>query len=188
MEEASPETACPHCGASVSPELAFCEQCGKALPTASDRPRIVEGASFAATAVGQKLQADELRRKAKSSSGALLAVAIFATLGCGLVYMVLQDAFDDPEVGGAAKAMMAAQVVLTVAYYGLYIWSRTNPLPAAIIGLVVYLSLMAVNAIIFGPQTLAEGIIVKVIIVVFLLKAIQAGVQHRELLHQMASE
>ena len=174
--------ACPHCGGANGVGLAYCEHCGKALPGVSSGPRLVEGATVATTATGRQLQSDELGKKARTAAGALLAVAILSTLGVFLVWAQVQEAIGDPEVGGLAVTMIAAQAVMAGAYWGLWFWARSNPLPAAIIGLAIFLALMAVNAIAVGPETLIQGILIKAIIIVVLVKAIQAGVQHRAVL------
>jgi hypothetical protein len=149
-------------------------------------PRVVEGADLAASAGGRQLQSTELHRKARSASGALLAVAILSTIGLGLVFYLLRDALDDPAIRQTALIMLISQAVIAVAYWGLWIWSWSNPLPAAIIGLVIFLTLIVVNALAVGPQSIIQGALIKVIVIIVLARAIQAGVQHRALQQQMS--
>ena len=59
-----------------------------------------------------------------------------------------------------------------------------NPLPAAITGLAIFVTLQLVGAAVY-PASLAEGLIVKVIIIAALVKAIQAGLAHRKLKQKM---
>jgi len=179
-------STCPHCGAENELSAQFCASCGKAMAVSSSGPRVVEGGAMAGTSAGQRAQEKELQKKAKSASHALLAVAILATLAIAVVWMNVKDFWGQPEVGGIAKAMMLAQVVMAVGYYGLWIWSRSNPLPAAIVGLVIFMSLIVANLIMIGPQSLIHGIIVKFIIVAVLVKAIQAGMQHKQIQQRMA--
>ena len=69
-------------------------------------------------------------------------------------------------------------------FYGLYFWARRNPLPAAIVGLTLFVTLHLIDAI-ADPTQLARGIIMKVIIVAMLVQAIQAGVKYKRLLPQL---
>lgn len=186
MQAASLNVACPHCGVANRSGDSFCAKCGKALPATRSLPRVVEGADLATSAGGRQLQSAELHRKARSASGALLAVAILATIGLGLVYYFVRDAMNDPALGRVATIMLISQAVIAVAYWGLWIWSWSNPLPAAIIGLVIFLTMIAVNALAAGPQSLVQGLLIKVIVIFVLARAIQAGVQHRSLQQQMS--
>ena len=176
---------CPHCGQDNPLNAAFCEACGKALPTQSKGPRIIEGASLANTTGGQKLQSDELAMKARSGSGALLAVAILSTLGVALVAFVVTDVWNDPEIGGTARTMLVSQIVLTFAYWALWVWSRQRPLPAAIVGLALLLMLFVANAIAFGPFALMQGMLLNLVIGMVLVRAIRAGMQHQDLQQKM---
>jgi putative effector of murein hydrolase LrgA (UPF0299 family) len=172
---------CPHCGFGNPAGASFCGKCGKAVSTGGSGPRIVEGKGLASSGVGKHLQSEELEKQAKRASGALLAVAVLSTLGVLLVLGLAGELRKIPDGLMIANILIVSQVVVAAAFWALWFWSRSNPLPAAIVGLVVYLSLMAVNAITVGPRTLASGLLIKIIIVVVLVSAIQAGIQHRQL-------
>ncbi len=175
-------TNCPHCGANTSVGQQYCEQCGMALPTAQGgQPRVVEGSAIATSAVGQDLQTDELAKKSRSAWGALLAVAILQVIGGIAIYALLNS-----QGGPAAKgAPMVLFVMLGIGalFFGLAIWARKDPFPAAIAGLVVFVTLHLIEAV-MDPPSLVRGIIVKVIVIVVLVNAIKAGAQHREILNQ----
>lgn len=173
-------TSCPHCGAANSPDGAFCESCGKALPTlTTGGPRVVPTAGYAASAAGRAIQSEELKAQAKKAAGALLAVAILqAVMGTLLV-----------TVAGRRKDMAGLDLTLVyftvygvgVVFFALYLWARKNPFPAAIAGLVVYVTVHLLDAV-ADPSALTRGILVKVIVIVILVRAIQAGAKHRTLI------
>lgn len=147
---------------------------------------MVEGKAVASTRAGQTAQADELAKRARGASTALLAVAILTTLGIGLVYLLVKDALSDPELGGQAKVMLAVQVIVCGIFWGIWYWSRSSPLPAAITGLVLYSTLVAVNVIAALSQGDGPGAgIIDAIIIVVLIRGIQAGVKYRQLKTQM---
>src|SRR5687768_8999316 len=98
--------ACPHCGAGNPVGSAFCQSCGKALPTGySAGPRVVGAGEFAGTAAGQKLQSDELRKQSKKASGALLAVAIIQTVATAIIFAIVQSASSRLELNTTVIAV-----------------------------------------------------------------------------------
>ena len=176
---------CPHCSAGNQSGSKFCESCGKALPEAAPSgPTVVNPYQAATTSAGQSVQSDELKKRSNSAFGALLAVGIMQVVFGVIMYMMLKD---DPRVDpDAANILLATVIGVGVLFFGLAFWARVNPLPAAIVGLVLFVSLHLWEAV-ADPTSIARGIIFKVIIIVVLVKAIQAGVQHRDLRRRTAS-
>jgi hypothetical protein len=189
---------CPHCGASNPGGGAFCESCGKALPTLSPSgPRIVAGNQFATTTVGQELQADALHKKAKKAAGALLAVAIIQTVVTGILVAVVYNTRARAEINYAVVVGMA---IVAIVFWGLWLWSRKQPLPAAIAGLALYGTLVAINVITSVSQLAQQGAgaprsgpfggigigWLDIVIIAVLAQGITAGAQHRKLMQQQA--
>jgi hypothetical protein len=186
---------CPHCGASNPGGGAFCESCGKALPPpVPTGPRIVGNETLATTGAGQELQDEQLHKQAKRASGALLAVAILTTIA-GLVIFALSRSAPSGTMASRgieiSSAVGVVTLIIAAVFWGLYIWSRSQPLPAAIVGLVVYGTLVTINVILHisaagqegGPRGLGIGCL-DIIIIVVLAQAITAGAQHRKLMRQ----
>jgi hypothetical protein len=192
----SPPFACPHCGAPNPPGSAFCERCGQALPTAyPSAPRLVTGDAMAATSAGVKLQADALHKQAKKAAGALLAVAILTTIFTVLFAFLLQSR----PSGRTSSSQFAADLpyvvtlgIISAVFWGLYFWARVQPLPAAIVGLVVYCTIKAISVAIAvsamaergqdrGFRGLGIGCI-DIIIIAVLIQAISAGMKYRTLM------
>jgi hypothetical protein len=178
---------CPHCGAVNPAGSAFCQSCGKAMPTGyATGPRVVTATTAGASGVGRELLSDELRKKMKTSSGALLAVAIIqAILGPVMLWMINEQMRQQ----GMELRPIAYVIVfgIAAAFFGLWIWSRFQPFAASIVGLVLYVSIWLVD-IVADPTQIFKGIIVKVIVVAVLIKAIQAGAEYRKLLEQQRRE
>ena len=184
---------CPHCGQPNPIGSTFCSSCGKALPMGMPTgPRVLGAGDLASTAAGQKLQGDELHKQSKKASGALLAVAIIQTIASGIALAVIQGA-------GRAVAIPPIFYVVTFGiaalFWGLWFWSRSQPLPAAIVGLVLYATLVVLNVIsnvsqmnaTGGPGTGLGGIgigWIDILIIIVLSQAIQAGTRYRKLLAQ----
>ncbi|HLP86191.1 MAG TPA: zinc ribbon domain-containing protein [Phycisphaerales bacterium] len=175
--------ACPHCGTGNLESAEYCDSCGRAIRVKNTVPRVATGATFAATSAGRSLQSEELEKKAKSASTTLFVVAVLQTLGAVLFFVL--------GATGPAADKLAMQIgggimlVVACGFYGLGFWARKQPLPAAIVGTGILLCLWTLD-IVMDPASALKGIIIKVIILIFLIRAIQAGFQHRKLKQQTA--
>jgi hypothetical protein len=173
---------CPHCHGSSQPG-AFCEACGMALPKpVRTAPRVVESTKeFAATTAGRELQSDDLHKQAAKAATPLRWLGILLLIGGGLVFA---GGAGSPRQGPEQAAMTVvggAIALLGVIFIGLSIWARHQPLPAAIVGLLLYITLMALGAI-NDPASLASGWLIKILIISALIRSINAGLQHRRVL------
>src|SRR5688572_23962964 len=93
---------CPHCGAMNATPGAFCEACGKALPSAAPSgPRVVSAETMPQSAMATSLLSDELVKQQKSASNAMLAVAILLAVFGIILAVIMTQA---PRGGGAAAA------------------------------------------------------------------------------------
>lgn len=207
--------SCPHCGAANPYGAAFCESCGKALPPPVQAgPRVLYGNQAAVTGAGLHVQTEELRTQTKKASQALLLVAVLTTLGGVLIAFLV---FGMPQRPGQVMIISPADAVINLVvaaiFWGLFFWARKNPLPAAIVGLVLYVTLTVVQIVGMAvmmrevraqqqqeaaergvelpPDTSSNpipgggcGIWLRVLIIVMLVQAITAGVKHRKLLKQ----
>ena len=173
------QITCPHCGAANPSTGTFCESCGKALPSAvSSSPRVTSSAAgFAGTDAGRSLQGAELEKQAKKAAGALLAVAVIQSVFGAIVVFALMP---NNVPAQTRNIVMVSVFGIAAVFFALYFWARKQPLPASIVGLVVFVTLHVLDAI-ADPAALLRGIIMKVIIIAILVNAIQAGVKYRQL-------
>lgn len=143
----APQVACPHCGVANVYGAAFCESCGKALPPPVQAgPRVLYGNDTAATSAGVHVQTEELKTQAKKAAQALALVAGLTTLGAIVSAVVV---FSLASRSGMQLPIGPADVVISFVvaaiFWGLFFWARKNPLPAAIVGLVLYVTLTVVQ-------------------------------------------
>jgi len=158
---------CPYCAAVNTDEnAAHCIQCGKPLPAAPPVPTMmpIDGPG------GTNVQAEQLRKKAGQAFGALLAVAIIQAIAGTILGFVL----------GGQPMVFAMLYGIAVFFFVLALWARKSPLPAAVVGLVVYVALSLFD-IMAAPEAVGRGIILRIIIIVLLAKAVQAGSQYNRL-------
>jgi hypothetical protein len=192
VNDPSETVACPHCTVANAGDAQWCESCGMALPIPSAGPRIVDGTSFAATTAGQHLQSDELDKQAKKAATALMWVAIIQTV-LGVIWIVATAS--NPNMAPITQQPIALGLLIVAAiFWGLFVWARKQPVPAAIVGLVLYSTLKVINLVlaisqgtIGKQQTVPNGIAntgigwIDIVIIVVLCQAISAGLKYRKM-------
>src|SRR5438477_12888 len=109
---------CPHCGASTPPG-AFCESCGKALPSASTGPRVLDGASLPTTSAGQQLVGDELQKQTKKAANTLLAIGLLQMV-CGAIVVVLLTSVRRQNAPNQLSILLIAQFGVAAIFIGLF--------------------------------------------------------------------
>jgi hypothetical protein len=181
---------CPHCSATNTAGSQFCEACGMALPIPNSGPRIVDHSTFATTAAGQHLQSDELHKQAKKAAGALLAVAIIQTV---VTAIMVGLANVNPRVKPiTANPAELGLIVIAAVFWGLYFWARKQPLPAAIVGLVLYVTLKVIDFVAaISTDSIGRGNTngvgntgiswLSIVIIIVLAQAISAGLKYRKM-------
>jgi hypothetical protein len=126
---------------------------------------------------------DEARKALNQSSGALFAVAALQAV-CGLIALfALPEAVGVPAEGPAMAIVGAVIVGVAAVFAGLGVWARFMPLPATIIGLVLYVGITLFD-LASAPELAYRGVIVKILIIVMLVKAIQAAAKYQRLMRE----
>jgi hypothetical protein len=147
------EAACHGCGEALDPVDRFCDACGAKVLSEDEL--------------------DHYRRKIEPAMQQgvkwIGGVAILYVLG-GITFFLLTD---DP-------AVLVLNLVLALIQVGLWRWSKRNLLPAAIVALVLYLTVHLADAVV-DPTQIFRGIIVKVLFLMALWRAIHAGLEARKL-------
>ncbi len=144
------ERQCAACGAGLG-EGQFCEKCGadqKALSFEEDKAQMLHSGPL---------------RSARSS---LLWVGILTALGALLLFGASE---------GEDVVTLVIGLGIAVLYAGLWQWSKREALGATASGLGIFVTLQAAGAVV-DPATLFQGVIVKVIVLVLLVRGVRAGV------------
>lgn len=81
---------------------------------------------------------------------------------------------------GMVQMLLVVNVVLSAIFFGLYLWARKNPFAAALIALLIYLSVTLVNAMI-EPKSLAQGVPFKILFAAGLISAISAAYKYKKM-------
>lgn len=145
-----------------------------ALPKEATKARIIgTGGASARSELARNRHVKELDKAAKSGSTALFVVATVQ-----LVFgIILGSMMEDKDAG---QALIIASVALGVYFGALGFWARHSPLAALVVGLVSFVGLHVVNAVI-DPMTIAQGLIMKVVVIYFLVKGVKAAMEAKKI-------
>jgi hypothetical protein len=188
MTEATALT-CPKCAAACQPLTRFCEACGAPLE-AGAKPRRNAGAQAAARRTQETT--------AKNIRSARIALGFVALVTLGFT-IFMQARFDGQVADARANPQMTVDeaivsqqhmlftvnYLLVAVYVGLLFWCGRNPFAACLTGLVIYVTLILINAAL-DPATIIQGIIMKIIVIAALANGVKAGLAHRRQLADAA--
>lgn len=192
--------ACPSCNTQVADDLKFCTQCGTDLNASgwssapsgrkpTPQPTEVLGAArkwllaiailtLLASVFIHFVQSAETEKQIAEATAALAAIDPVErdTYMKQETGMSFQEAIDHDR--GMVRLLTVVNVVLAILYFGLWIWARREPYLAALVALLLFVSVVVVSAVL-EPGSLHQGILIKVLFTVALVKAVQAGHQER---------
>jgi len=100
------------------------------------------------------------RQQINKARNWLMAVAALQTVGSMVYYFKLTGQGVEPPAAIAAVVIIGA---LALVFWGLWFWSKYALFPAALTALILYVSVLLLDAIV-DPETFFQGIIMKVII------------------------
>lgn len=141
----------------------FCEACGEAIAGAPDADRLAD-----------EVEAEFLFMQVKRARVVLLTVAVLQlTVGSLQAFTLGMDA-------GASAFATAWAVALGVpaVFFFLTWWCERSPFAAALVGLVVYVTLTGA-ATAFDPSSFPQGLLLQAIVIAALIQAIAWGVKFR---------
>jgi hypothetical protein len=153
---------CSQCSHANPRKSKFCEACGTSLARVAASERAAD-----------EIEADGMLLEVKKAQGAMLVVAVVQMIA--VLFLTMTAALD-----GVTTVVM---LLIAGVFFGLWVWAKHNPLAAAIVGLVVFLSLHLADAIV-DPTALLRGIVLKIIVIAILGRAIAAGIKHREFVRE----
>ncbi len=91
------------------------------------------------------------------------------------------------QAKGMAILLTLCNFVLAATYFGLWIWAKSRPLPAAMTALILFLTLQAINLAI-SPLSILQGIVVKIIILGVLIRAVTSANKYQKLKQQQQQQ
>src|SRR5688500_11951226 len=144
-------TSCPKCGAQLAVTDQFCGECG------ANAEVELHIAAFHQPAL-------------ESARKWILAAGITYVVSAFLVTAIARDAMLDED----RNLLFGVAFALSAIHIGLWWWAKTAPFPAAVVALVLFITVQLINAA-MDPSTLYKGFLIKILFLVALIKAVQAG-------------
>ncbi|MFO7259077.1 MAG: hypothetical protein DIU61_015360 [Bacteroidota bacterium] len=161
-------TVCEHCNSINGPMNKYCSQCSFPI-----RGSEGEKASFLLTVSSRRRFLDDARQKIKSARTVIFVLAaLFFVFG-----LFVGFAMDD-------FPSMIVSLVLCLIYLLLAAWCNQNPFGAILTAFIIYVTLIMVNMLV-DPETLFQGIIIKIGIIAWLVKGIRSAHEAKGYLREL---
>ncbi|MGA3006580.1 MAG: hypothetical protein ABSE59_01695 [Opitutaceae bacterium] len=113
------------------------------------------------------------KQAVNSGRGYILAIAILQLLA-GVVFFVLARTNNLPARERVFLNIAVTVSLLGLIYLGLWMWAKRAPFAAALVALMLYVSVLALDAV-MAPEQIVQGIVIKILIVAGLAKAVKSG-------------
>lgn len=159
---------CENCTAENPPLTKFCTQCS--FPILGNDE---EKGKFRLIIGNKKQLLKDAKGKIQTSKYVLYGLAGFI-LVTGLYQGLANDDFN----------AMITNLFLSLIYLVLIAWSDKNPFAAILSGLIVYATIILINAF-FQPSSLFSGILVKIFIIMAFVKGIQSANEAQKYLSEL---
>lgn len=175
---------CPSCAATVKPNDRFCDGCGHALPGPEQRVqqrRVAEATgTMRALAVLFSIFGVAMYFVSKAQADKALAqlAALDATQTLDIEGVSYTVADLRAQVQWEPWGVLVTNLVLAAVMGLLALWGKRSPLPAVLAATATYVTVIVVNAIV-DPKTIAQGILMKILVIAFFVKGIKAALALR---------
>jgi hypothetical protein len=198
---------CPKCGVAVTADEKFCSGCGAGIAVSSDGKAILQE-RIAPTPVTDMSGHLGTARKWLLAISIITMISgfVFYAINKGEMEKQLRDAevqlsHMSPQerdealmqtVGmtwdevvahdkGLVNMLLVVNISLSVIYFGLWFWAKKNAYAASLVALLLFLTVIVASAV-WEPQTLYQGILIKILFIAALVKAVSAGREERRIL------
>ena len=158
-EEILNSLQCSFCDAPMSENQVFCISCG--FP---EKGTEQERSKFHANRILEMRKSSDARSGISSARNTLFIIAALTMLW-GIYYFFQL---------GKDSAVLITYTILSIIYLMLGYWSQQKPLVALILGLLVYITIIVLAAIL-DPTTIFSGFLVKIFVIVYLAKGINSA-------------
>jgi hypothetical protein len=163
IDDSPTASTCNKCKAAMAPRERFCPSCG------ADRE------------IEWQVAGLEMTRLASARKW-ILGIGVWYLISGAIMLLVLRK-----QLASDAQRdiVLLTSGGLFVIHVGLYFWARTAPLAAAVVSLLLFVTLHTANAAL-DPSTIWKGLVIKVAFMLVLYKAIQAGLEIHRMRNQRA--
>jgi hypothetical protein len=153
MEESKPLT-CYCCNEPYNETDKFCEHCGYPFQASPEEQK-----QFSINYTTLSFEKDVVKHRIREARVVLLIIAIFTVILSIITFIQRSE-----------TGIFVVNLHLALVYAGLSFWAKKKAFAALLTGGLIYVSIIILNAFI-APESMASGIIFKVIFIVMFIKA-----------------
>ena len=163
---------CEYCKSPTDTNDIFCQQCGFPVKGTDE-----EKQQFHYNIGYKQIQLEDSGTSIRKGRNSLYVVAaVFVVFGL-ISYSRESD-------GADTTALVVTNLALGVIFLLLAFWSTSKPIAALISGLSLYLAVQLLNFIV-EPVSLFQGVIMKVFVIIYLVRALQSAFDARKLSREL---
>lgn len=174
--------SCPECKAELKEGQAFCENCGARLQEGVIRREAQPRTVFPVS--------EQHKKHLRAARVAIMFVAVVTVIVAIVFWFILQNEIEkvknnpmmflNEDAVAMQKVAIASTFVLGLIFFGLFFWAKSNPFGASLTALLIYVASIIVS-LGLDPESLPKGIIIKAIIILALVRGVQAGLAFKRL-------
>jgi hypothetical protein len=164
LQDQNTRMQCAHCKNVVDHTDSFCEHCG--YP--------VKGTDEAKSAFQFQANSKQMQLQDTSSSIRKATNSLYVVAGVFVVYAIVLY-YVSPDTNSSLDLLLT-NFALGIIFLLLGWWSTRKPVAALISGLSLFVALQVLNMII-DPTTIIKGIILKVFVIIYLIRGLQAALE-----------
>jgi hypothetical protein len=162
LQDQNTPMQCAHCKNALDHTDSFCEHCG--YP--------VKGTDEAKSAFHYQANSKQLQLQDTSASIRKAANSLYVVAGVFVVYAIVYY-YVKPD-SADSLSLLLTNVILAIIFLLLGWWSTRKPVAALISGLSLFIAIQILNMIV-DPVTIVQGIILKVFVIFYLIRGLQAA-------------
>lgn len=159
---------CSICNATVQSDVKFCPSCSYPIGGSEE-----EQSRFRMGIVRNKQMIKDAKEKIQTAK-----IIMYVLAGITLITGIYQG-FNDDNMAG-----MIVNGVLCILYLAMAGWADNNPFGATLVVFILYITVNLLNAF-FAPETLFQGILLKIFVIAALIKGITSAKQAQDSLEML---
>ena len=122
-------------------------------------------------------QSDEFSLEGYDKSIRNARTALFVVAGVQLLFGIIYGLAQGNE---EAMPIMIVAIVIAAIFFGLGMWTKSKPYTAILTGLILFIALHILEAVV-DPASIVRGIILKVLVIVYLGKSLKDAREAQEM-------
>lgn len=159
---------CRNCDSPISPNEIFCANCGY-----PENGTVEQRNKFESRIGTKKRLLTSVKKEVRKAKVTLIVLGCIAALS-GLYFTFIT----------IDLALSISNCIIAIFYLGLAVWSDKQPFGAILTALILYGTLILINAAI-DPSTLIRGVLWKVIIIGILIKGLNSGNEAKKVMKEL---